>query len=233
MYWNIILWIQWFYASFIYFPVLEEFSTCCHELLLLMQVTELDIFWKMFVLVNRNLVLSSEKVVVPTVSLCWCWTRRIQGGREDVGLRLGKDMQQILPLLLFKNCKEFLQQRCVSHVNLIMGCVVREIDSQWGHFSLHIAVGPLFNVPFQWPQVNTLSAKFPPFKIFIALLSKCTSPKGNLKYRFHSHQINTYLNFNMLVVVCNADVLRVCNIKNNFGKKKHVTEHKEFLYASN
>jgi hypothetical protein len=51
----------------------------------------------------------------------------------------------------------------------------------------------------------------------IILLSKCTSLKGNLKYRFHGHQIHTYLNFTMLVV-CSSDVSRVCNIKNNFSK---------------
>jgi hypothetical protein len=106
-YWNIILWIQWSHASYTYIKFLEGFSACCHELLLLMQVTELDIFWKMFVLVDRSLVASNE-VIIPTMSLCSGWTRRISGG-------------------MCANCKEFLQQRCVSHVNLIMGSVVGKL----------------------------------------------------------------------------------------------------------
>jgi hypothetical protein len=62
MYWNIIIWIQWSNASYTYIKVLERFSTCCHELILLMEVIELDILWKMFVLVDRSLVASSEEV---------------------------------------------------------------------------------------------------------------------------------------------------------------------------
>jgi hypothetical protein len=38
------------------------------------------------------------------------------------------------------------------------GVCCGEIDSQWGCFSLHIAVGPPFNVPFQWPQVSVLNS---------------------------------------------------------------------------
>jgi hypothetical protein len=37
-------------------------------------------------------------------------------------------------------------------------------------------------------QVSTLTAKFPPFKIFVTLLSKYASPEENFKYGFHSHQ---------------------------------------------
>jgi hypothetical protein len=93
---------------------------------------------------------------------------------------------------LCANCKEFLQRRCVSHLNLIMGCVVgKSTVSEWGCLRLHTAVEPPFNVLFQWPQVNTLSAKFPPFKTIGTLLSIYTS----LKQGFHSHQICTYLNF--------------------------------------
>jgi hypothetical protein len=46
--------------------------------------------------------------------------------KEDIGLRLGSDMQQILPVTVH-NCKEFLQQRCVSHMKLIVGCVVGKL----------------------------------------------------------------------------------------------------------
>jgi hypothetical protein len=46
--------------------------------------------------------------------------------KEDIGLRLRREMQQIL-LVTMHNCKEFLQQRSVSHVNLIMGCVMGKL----------------------------------------------------------------------------------------------------------
>jgi hypothetical protein len=136
--------------------------------------------------------------------------------KKDVALSLRKDMQQILSLTMWK-----LQRVSAAKVHVTCepncGVCCEEIDSQWSCFSLHIAAETPFTILFQWPQVNTLSAKFPPFKIFVTLLSKCTSPKGNLKYGFHTHQICTYLNFIMLVV-CNPDVFRVCNIKNNFNK---------------
>jgi hypothetical protein len=104
MCWNIILWIQWSHASYTYIKVLEEFSTYSHELLLLLQVTESDILWKVFVLVDRSLVASGEEVIVQ-----WCHCVRAErvGSREaalppppckeDAGSRLRKDMQQILP----------------------------------------------------------------------------------------------------------------------------------------
>jgi hypothetical protein len=74
MYWNIVLSVQWPHASYTYIKVVEGFSACFHELLLLMQVTELDVLWKMFVLVDRSLVASSEEVIIPTMSLCSGWT---------------------------------------------------------------------------------------------------------------------------------------------------------------
>jgi hypothetical protein len=68
------------------------------------------------------------------------------------------------------------------------GVCCGETDSQWGCFILHNAVEP-------------------PFKIFVTLVSKCTPPRGDLKYGFHSHKIRIYLNFIMLAV-CNSDVSR-------------------------
>jgi hypothetical protein len=50
-------------------------------------------------------------------------------GRLFVGLMLRRDMQQIIPLLLCAKCKEILQQRCVSHINGIMGCVVGKLTA--------------------------------------------------------------------------------------------------------
>jgi hypothetical protein len=65
-----------------YIKVLEGFFTSCHELLLLMQVTELDIRFKMFVLVDRSLVASSAEVIVPAVIVFWevvCWRKAQEG----------------------------------------------------------------------------------------------------------------------------------------------------------
>jgi hypothetical protein len=55
---------------------------------------------------------------------------------EDVGLRLGRDMQQILPLLL-RTSAAGVYVTCEPSYGVRCG----EIDSQRGCFSLHIAVG--------------------------------------------------------------------------------------------
>jgi hypothetical protein len=131
MCWNIILWIQWSRASYTYIKVLEGFS----------------VSWT----VNVN---ASNRVGHPLKDVCTCWQefggirwrshhckdvivfrlnkedlgrQRSPLCKEDIGLRLGRDMQRILPLLLGANCKEFLQQRCMSRVNLIMVYVVRKL----------------------------------------------------------------------------------------------------------
>jgi hypothetical protein len=67
----------------------------------------------MFVLVDRSLVATSKEVIIPVIVIVF------RLNKED----LGRDMQQNLPVTV-RICKEFLQQRCVSHLNLIMGCVV-------------------------------------------------------------------------------------------------------------
>jgi hypothetical protein len=147
------------------------------------------------------------------MSLCWGLNKEDTGRqppppppcKENVGLRLRKHMHQILPVTVRK-----LQGVSAEKVHVTRepnyGVCCGEIDSQWSCFSLHAAVEP-------------------PFKIFITLLFKCTSSKGNLTYMFHSHQLCIYLKFNMLVVVWNPDVSRVFNIKNNFSKKKTITAH--------
>jgi hypothetical protein len=48
--------------------------------------------------------------------------------KEDIGLRLGTYMQQILSVTV-RICKEILQQMCVSHVNLLMGYVVGKLTA--------------------------------------------------------------------------------------------------------
>jgi hypothetical protein len=120
-YLNVVLWIQCFHESYAYIKFLEGFSTCSHELLLLVRVTQLDTLWKVFFHVDRSLVASSENVVVPAMSFSWSE----QGGRwlETRGICI-----RFSPLLC-ASCKEFLQQRCVSHMNLIMGCVVRKLTA--------------------------------------------------------------------------------------------------------
>jgi hypothetical protein len=190
-----------------------------------MQVTELDIVWKIFVHVDRNVMASSDEVVRAMSFLFRLntedqWRQPSPLCKEDVGLRLGKDMQQILPLWLYANCKEFLQQRCMSHMNLIMRYVAGKLMVSGAASVCTLQVKPHLMFRFQWPLVNTLSVKFPPFKMFVTLLSKCTSLKGKLKYWFHSHQLHTYFNFIMLVV-CSPDVSRICNIKNNLAKITH------------
>jgi hypothetical protein len=213
--------MQWSHASYIYIKVLEGFSTCCHEVLLLMQVTELDILWKMFVLVDRSLWQP-----VKNTSFQWyyyVWAE--QGGSRETGLSLlqGGHWFETLEGYAANSPCYCVQLQVVCAVDVRVTCEPNygvycgEIDNQWGCFSLYIVVEPPFNVLFQLPQVSILSAKFPPFKIFIALMSKCTSPRGNLKYGFHSHQIHIYLNF-IVLVVCNPDVSRVCYVKTNFSK---------------
>jgi hypothetical protein len=196
------------HASYTYIKVLEGFFTCSHELLLLMQVARVghplkDVYscWQEFGGIQWRSVCSNDVVVfglnvldLGSPSPC----------KEDAGSRLRKDMQQILPVTVRQ-----LQGVSAAKVRVTCepnyGACCGEIDSQWGCFSLHIALKPPFNVPFQWHQANALSAKFPWCRIFYTLLSECTFPRGNLKYRCHSHQIRTYLNFIMLVV-CNPDV---------------------------
>jgi hypothetical protein len=42
-----------------------------------------------------------------------------------------------------------------------------------------------FNIQFKWSQVNKLSLKFPPFKIFLCLVFISTAPQRNLRQGFH------------------------------------------------
>jgi hypothetical protein len=136
------------HASYTYIKVLEGFFTCSHELLPLMQVARVghplkDVYscWQEFGGIQWRSGCSNDVIVfglnvldLGSPSPC----------KEDAGSRLRKDMQQILPLLLCANCKEFLQQRCVSHVNLIMGRVVGKLTvngaaSVWTlHWNLHL-----------------------------------------------------------------------------------------------
>jgi hypothetical protein len=68
--------------------------------------------------------------------------------KEDIALRLGKDMQQILPVTMRQ-----LQGVSVAKVRVThepnCGVCYGEIDNQWDCFSLHIAVEPQSNIPFQ------------------------------------------------------------------------------------
>jgi hypothetical protein len=105
--------------------------------------------------------------------------------KDDIGLRLGRDMHQALSVTVQKLQEVSAAKVCVTCEHNY-GVCYGEIDSHWVCLSLHNAVEPPF---------NTLGVKFHPFKIFVSLLSKCTSPKGNLKYGLHSHQICIYLNF--------------------------------------
>jgi hypothetical protein len=91
----------------------------------------------MFVRVDRSLVASNDAVMFG-LNKEGLGSQCSPPCKEDIDLSLRKDMQQILPLLLCASCKEFLQQRCVSHVNLIMGCVVEKLKVgllQFAHYS--------------------------------------------------------------------------------------------------
>jgi hypothetical protein len=106
----------------------------------------------------------------------------------------------------------------MSHVNQIMGCVLGKLTvNEWSCFRLHTSVEPPLNVPFQWPQVNTLSANSLHLR-FLALYCPNALP---LNRGFRSHQICTCLNF----MVCSWYVLRLCNIKNNFSKSNPSCTH--------
>jgi hypothetical protein len=68
--------------------------------------------------------------------------------KENVDLRLGKDVQQILPVTVRQ-----LQGVSAAKVHVTRepkyGVCCGELDTQWVCFSLHTAVEPLFNVLFQ------------------------------------------------------------------------------------
>jgi hypothetical protein len=120
-------------------------------------------------------------------------------------------MQQIPPLLLHTSARNFCS-RCVTR-EPNYGVCCGEINSQWGCFSLHIAVGPPFNFHFSDPKsvlsvLNSLHLRFLSLYCPDALLPKETLNMGFtvIKYAF------------IRLVVCNPDLSRICNIKNNLSK---------------
>jgi hypothetical protein len=114
-----------------YIKVLEGFSTCCHELLLLRvrhPLKNVRSCWQEFGGIQWKSHLND--IIV------------LRLNKEDLGRQPSPPLQRGRCLETREGysvnsqcakCKEFLQQRCVSHVNLIMGCVVgKSTVSEWG-----------------------------------------------------------------------------------------------------